>query len=73
MSLATFPGADSRCLLTFVVGTHALGREKTSSLSRGTLGARAAAIEGKLIHQHNRYDWIDHEKIRHGSELHKVD
>ena len=37
------------------------------------LGARAAGIAGKLIDQHNRYDWVDHEKIRHAGDLHKIE
>ncbi|MGH7781738.1 MAG: HAD family hydrolase [Candidatus Binataceae bacterium] len=37
------------------------------------LGAKAAGIEGRLIDQHNRYDWIDHPKIRHAAELHKIE
>ena len=37
------------------------------------LGARAAGIEGKLIDQHARYDWVDHPKIRAASELHRVE
>jgi putative hydrolase of the HAD superfamily len=36
------------------------------------LGARAAGIEGRLIDQHNRYDWVDHPKITHVRELHKI-
>ncbi|MHB8384354.1 MAG: HAD family hydrolase [Candidatus Binataceae bacterium] len=37
------------------------------------LGARAAGIEGRLIDQHDRYDWIDHPRIRHAGELHKIE
>ncbi len=33
------------------------------------LGARAAGMAGKLIDQHRRYDWVEHEKIRDVSEL----
>ena len=28
-------------------------------------GARAAGIEARLIDQHRRYTWVEHEKIRH--------
>jgi putative hydrolase of the HAD superfamily len=35
-------------------------------------GARAAAIEARLIDQHRRYNWVEHEKIRHIAELDKV-
>jgi len=35
------------------------------------VGARAAGIEARLIDQHDRYDWVDHPKIRHVSELQK--
>ncbi len=34
------------------------------------LGARAAGIAGKLIDQHGRYHWVEHQKIRHVGELH---
>jgi HAD superfamily hydrolase (TIGR01509 family) len=37
------------------------------------LGARAAGIESALIDQHGRYDWVEHEKIRHIAELHPLD
>ncbi|HUY26229.1 MAG TPA: HAD family hydrolase [Candidatus Binataceae bacterium] len=37
------------------------------------LGARAAGIDGRLIDQHNRYDWVDHPKIRAAGELHRVE
>ncbi|MFZ1887334.1 MAG: HAD-IA family hydrolase [Candidatus Binataceae bacterium] len=37
------------------------------------LGARAAGIEGRLIDQHDRYDWVDHAKIRHVRELHVIE
>ncbi len=37
------------------------------------LGARAAGIEGRLIDQHGRYDWVDHQKIKHIRELHPLD
>jgi HAD superfamily hydrolase (TIGR01549 family) len=33
------------------------------------LGAQAAGIPGKLIDQHGRYNWVEHEKIRHVGEL----
>ena len=36
-------------------------------------GARAAGIEARLIDQHQRYNWVDHEKIRHVGELHQVE
>ena len=32
-------------------------------------GARAAGIEARLIDQHQRYSWVEHEKIRHVAEL----
>src|SRR5262249_12943708 len=34
------------------------------------IGARAAGIDGAIVDQHDRYHWIDHEKIRHIGELH---
>ena len=37
------------------------------------LGARAAGIEARLIDQHGRYDWVDHRKIKHISELHPIE
>jgi putative hydrolase of the HAD superfamily len=36
-------------------------------------GARAAGIEARLVDQHQRYTWVDHEKIRHIRELHRID
>jgi putative hydrolase of the HAD superfamily len=36
-------------------------------------GARAAGIEARLVDCHQRYTWVDHEKIRNISELHPVD
>ena len=36
-------------------------------------GARAAGIEARLIDQHQRYTWVEHEKIRHIRELHRID
>lgn len=36
-------------------------------------GARAAGIEARLIDQHRRYTWVEHEKIRHIGELHSTD
>jgi putative hydrolase of the HAD superfamily len=36
-------------------------------------GARAAGIEARLIDQHQRYDWVEHEKIRHVVELHRIE
>jgi HAD superfamily hydrolase (TIGR01549 family) len=36
-------------------------------------GARAAGIEARLIDQHQRYSWVEHEKIRHISELHRIE
>ncbi|MGH7925759.1 MAG: HAD family hydrolase [Candidatus Binatus sp.] len=35
-------------------------------------GARAAGIEARLIDQHRRYTWVEHEKIRHIRELHRI-
>jgi putative hydrolase of the HAD superfamily len=32
-------------------------------------GARTAGIEARLIDQHQRYSWVEHEKIRHVAEL----
>ena len=32
-------------------------------------GARAAGIEARLVDQHQRYSWVEHEKIRHVVEL----
>jgi len=37
------------------------------------VGARAAGIEARLIDQHRRYTWVEHEKIRHIRELHRID
>jgi putative hydrolase of the HAD superfamily len=37
------------------------------------LGARAAGIEGALIDQHGRYDWVEHRRIRHVGELHPIE
>jgi putative hydrolase of the HAD superfamily len=36
-------------------------------------GARAAGIEARLIDQHRRYTWVDHEKIRHIAELEQLE
>lgn len=36
-------------------------------------GARAAGIEARLIDQHRRYVWVEHEKIRHIAELHDLE
>jgi putative hydrolase of the HAD superfamily len=36
-------------------------------------GARAAGIEARLIDQHRRYSWVEHEKIRHIEEMHRID
>jgi putative hydrolase of the HAD superfamily len=36
-------------------------------------GARAAGIEARLIDQHRRYTWVEHEKIVHISELHSIE
>lgn len=36
-------------------------------------GARAAGIEARLVDLHQRYTWVDHEKIRHIGELHRID
>jgi putative hydrolase of the HAD superfamily len=36
-------------------------------------GARAAGIEARLIDQHERYTWVEHEKIRHVRELHSIE
>ena len=36
-------------------------------------GARAAGIEARLIDQHRRYTWVEHEKITHIRELHSID
>jgi HAD superfamily hydrolase (TIGR01509 family) len=36
-------------------------------------GARAAGIEARLVDQHRRYTWVEHEKIRHIGELHRID
>lgn len=33
------------------------------------LGARAAGIPGKLMDQHGRYNWVEHEKIHNVGEL----
>ena len=37
------------------------------------VGARAAGIEARLIDQHRRYSWVEHEKIRHIEEMHWID
>jgi len=70
MSLATFLGSDSPCQLTRIVGTHAFARHENVP---GRPGHASAGVEGRLIDQPNRYDWIDHLKIRHVGELHEVD
>jgi putative hydrolase of the HAD superfamily len=36
-------------------------------------GARAAGIEARLIDQHRRYTWVEHEKILHIRELHAIE
>ncbi len=36
-------------------------------------GARAAGIEARLVDQHRRYTWVEHEKIRHIGELHQIE
>jgi putative hydrolase of the HAD superfamily len=36
-------------------------------------GARAAGIEARLIDQHERYTWVEHQKIRHVRELHSIE
>ena len=36
-------------------------------------GARAAGIDARLIDQHRRYTWVEHEKIRHIGELHSIE
>ncbi len=36
-------------------------------------GARTAGVESRLVDQHQRYTWIEHEKIRHIGELHRLD
>ena len=36
-------------------------------------GARAAGIEARLIDQHQRYHWVEHEKIRHIADMHRLD
>ncbi len=36
-------------------------------------GARAAGIEARLIDQHERYTWVEHEKIVHIRELHRIE
>ena len=35
-------------------------------------GARAAGIEARLVDQHRRYTWVEHEKIRHIGELDRI-
>jgi putative hydrolase of the HAD superfamily len=37
------------------------------------LGARAAGIEARLIDQHDKYNWVEHAKIRHIAELHPLE
>jgi putative hydrolase of the HAD superfamily len=37
------------------------------------VGARAAGIEARLVDQHDRYTWVEHEKIRHIGELHRTE
>lgn len=32
-------------------------------------GARAAGIEARLVDQHRRYTWVEHQKIRHIGEM----
>src|SRR6202041_2311141 len=36
-------------------------------------GARAAGIKARLIDQHQRYTWVEHGKIRHIRELHRIE
>jgi putative hydrolase of the HAD superfamily len=36
-------------------------------------GARAAGIEARLVDQHRRYTWVEHEKIRHIGEMHPIE
>jgi putative hydrolase of the HAD superfamily len=37
------------------------------------VGAHAAGIEARLIDQHRRYSWVEHEKIGHIRELHRIE
>jgi putative hydrolase of the HAD superfamily len=36
-------------------------------------GARAAGIEARLVDQHRRYTWVEHEKIRHIGEMNPIE
>ena len=36
------------------------------------VGALAAGIEAALIDQHDRYNWVEHRKIRHVGQLHPL-
>src|ERR1700735_5070442 len=36
-------------------------------------GARAAGIQARLIDQHERYTWVEHEKIVHIRDLHRIE
>jgi len=36
-------------------------------------GARAAGIEARLVDQLQRYTWVEHEKIRHIREMHRIE
>ncbi len=36
-------------------------------------GARAAGIEARLVDQHRRYTWVEHEKIRHIAEMDRIE
>src|SRR5258708_15045760 len=36
-------------------------------------GARAAGIEARVIERHGRYAWVEHEKIVHIKDLHRIE
>jgi HAD superfamily hydrolase (TIGR01549 family) len=63
----------------FMIALERLGVPANEAIYAGDmysidmLGARAAGMAGKLIDQHRRYNWVDHEKIRDVSELHTSD
>lgn len=63
----------------FQIALDALGVAPEESMYAGDIysidmiGARAAKINGKLIDQHGLYHWVEHAKIRHVGELHRVE
>jgi len=62
----------------FQLALDALGVSPEQAMYAGDIysidmiGARAAGITGKLIDQHGMYHWVEHAKIRHVGELHRL-